>query len=115
MKKTFIFVWRSPILLFCLTLLAVIACGLLAIKSPLFANASSGFFKILLFCLALLPILFTMFGLLDCAGSEVESTRKFAWLAIMVVAPVLGPLFWFAVGRPSAKQPFTEAQADGRG
>lgn len=44
-------------------------------------------------------------ALVDCAlspGAEVRTLPKVAWLAIVVVLPVVGPLLWFVFGRARA-------------
>ena len=55
----------------------------------------------LLLTLVLLGLL--VYSAIDCAQSparEVRGLSKFGWLLAIVAVPVLGPLAWFAAGRP---------------
>lgn len=53
----------------------------------------------------LAAIALTVYALADCAQSEARHVRTLprgAWLVVILVLPVLGPLLWIALGRPLA-------------
>ena len=56
-------------------------------------------------------VVLTVFALVDCALTErnrVRALPRWAWLLIVLVLPVIGPLLWLVVGRGSArKRPVT--------
>jgi hypothetical protein len=56
------------------------------------------------FLLILLPIIFTIYTILDCAGTDAAQVRnlpKWGWLLIIIlVAPIIGPVAYWIAGRP---------------
>lgn len=58
--------------------------------------------------LILLPILFTIYTLVDCAGrdsSEIRNLPKWAWILIIVLIGTIGPIAYWIAGRPRGKGP----------
>lgn len=56
----------------------------------------------LLLILALVGTAFWVYAIVDCAvqpATRARGVSKAAWIAIVVLLPVLGGLLWFAVGR----------------
>ncbi len=57
------------------------------------------------------PIVLALYALIDCALNEAPTTSKLpkaAWLLLILVIPVFGPLAWFLVSRfvdPSSVRP----------
>ncbi len=61
----------------------------------------------LLLILALVAVLFWVYTIVDCAvqpPSRHRGVSKPAWLAIVILLPVLGGILWFAIGRGRAGQ-----------
>ncbi|HHW51269.1 MAG TPA: hypothetical protein GX406_07390 [Pseudoclavibacter sp.] len=55
----------------------------------------------------LAALVLAIVALADCALSVRDSVRtlpKAVWVVIVVVLPIVGPLLWFFLGRPSARQ-----------
>lgn len=57
-----------------------------------------------------LPILFlvalTVFALVDCLQSDREQVpRKWPWVLLILLLPLVGPLAWLLAGRPRGKAP----------
>ena len=98
MKKFCAYIWRTPVLLFVVTLALVITLGWLAIESPIFSEGASTLFRVFVLFLAAVPICLMLFGMLDCLGSENPTNTKLLWVIIMLLAPILGPLLWFVFG-----------------
>ena len=51
------------------------------------------------FALALLPLAFTIIGIVSCVNSRKSMNLKVLWLIIIVLAPFFGPLLWFVWGK----------------
>jgi hypothetical protein len=48
-----------------------------------------------------LLVAFTVFAFVDCAlTSKTQVNRKWLWLTVILLVPVIGPLSWFLAGRP---------------
>lgn len=80
-----------------LTFVAVVACVLFALALvfvvlPLAFKVATGIFALLLW---LLPLIFTIAGLVSCLLSTKKTEIKILWVIIIVLAPILGPLLWF--------------------
>ncbi|WP_150958099.1 PLD nuclease N-terminal domain-containing protein [Microbacterium testaceum] len=61
----------------------------------------------LLLILALVATVFWVYTIVDCAvqsPSRHRGVSKPAWLAIVILLPVLGGILWFAIGRGRATQ-----------
>ena len=101
MKKFCAYIWRSPVLLFVVTLGLVVGPGWFALNSPIFAEGASALFMVFVLCLAAVLIGLFLFGLLDCLASENPTNTKLLWVIIMLLAPIVGPLLWFAFGNRS--------------
>jgi len=55
------------------------------------------------FLLILLPIIFTIYTLVDCAGTDQAQIRnlpKWAWLLIIILIGVIGSIGYWIAGRP---------------
>lgn len=84
---------RSPVVLFVLALaLVMIVAGVIAILAP-------AFLKLGVLVASVVPLLFTIAGLVDCVRSGKPSNTILLWIVIIILAPLLGPLLWFAWGR----------------
>jgi multisubunit Na+/H+ antiporter MnhC subunit len=98
------------ILLFLVTAGSVIGLGYLAMGTALFesggpvSNAAHGLVQIFVFTVVGIAIGIFVLALLDCWGTEQETASKNLWLAVMILAPVVGPLLWFAMGRRLAER-----------
>ena len=61
----------------------------------------------------LAALVLAIVALADCALSVRDSVRtlpKAVWVVIVVVLPIVGPLLWFFLGRPSARQLASEEE-----
>lgn len=61
----------------------------------------------LLLILAFVAVLFWVYTIVDCAvqpPSRHRGVSKPAWMAIVILLPVLGGILWFAIGRGRASQ-----------
>lgn len=61
----------------------------------------------LLLILALVAVLFWVYTIVDCAvqpPSRHRGVSKPAWLAIVILLPVLGGILWFLIGRGRVSQ-----------
>lgn len=68
----------------------------------------------LLLILALVGTAFWVYSIVDCALQPTTRARgvsKGAWMAIVVLLPVLGGLLWFVVGRGRAVSPTASRRA----
>ena len=55
------------------------------------------------FLLILLPIIFTIYTLVDCAGtdaSEIRNLPKWGWLLIIIFVGTIGTIAYWIAGRP---------------
>ena len=88
---------RSPVV----TFVAVLACVLVALAMlllivPLALKMAKGFLGLLF---VLVPLIFTIAGLVSCLTSSKRANLKILWVIIMVLAPFFGPLLWFLWGK----------------
>jgi len=83
---------RSPVVLFVVVLAIVMLAGAIAILAP-------AFLKLGLMVLSIIPILITVVGVLDCISSRKQGNTILLWIIIMILAPLVGPLLWFAWGK----------------
>jgi hypothetical protein len=84
-----------------LTFVAMVACALLALALvfvvlPLAFKMATGILAMLLW---LLPLIFTIAGLVSCLLSTKKTETKILWVIVIVLAPILGPLLWFLWGK----------------
>ncbi|MFN3947991.1 PLD nuclease N-terminal domain-containing protein [Microbacterium sp.] len=69
----------------------------------------------LLLILALVAVLFWVYTIVDCAvqpASRHRGVSKPAWLAIVILLPVLGGILWFAIGRGRATRTVVRSAPD---
>jgi hypothetical protein len=69
----------------------------------------------LILILVLLAVMFWVFSVVDCAvqpSIRHRGVRKWLWVVIVVVFPVLGGILWFAVGRTGARAPLRAPDDD---
>jgi hypothetical protein len=62
--------------------------------------------RVLVFA-AIAAAVLTVFAVVDCALTErarVRALPKWAWLLVVLVLPVVGPLLWLVLGRGSARR-----------
>lgn len=55
------------------------------------------------FLLIILPIIFTLYTLVDCAGtaaSEIRNLPKWGWLLIIIFVGLIGTIAYWIAGRP---------------
>jgi hypothetical protein len=84
---------RSPVVvLFVVALALVLIAGAVAMLVP-------ALLKLGLLVASIIPLLFTLAGLFDCIRSGKASNTILLWIVIIILAPLLGPLLWFAWGR----------------
>ncbi|MDO5286890.1 MAG: PLD nuclease N-terminal domain-containing protein [Actinomycetia bacterium] len=56
---------------------------------------------------AIIAAVLLVYCFLDCSATrddEVRTLPRWAWLAVIVILPVLGPFLWLAFGRPARGQ-----------
>lgn len=84
---------RSPALTFILIVTAVlIGLALVYLLLPIMIAAGG-------VLLAILPLIFTIWGLASCLLSPKPAGTKTLWVIIIILAPLLGPLLWFVWGK----------------
>lgn len=69
----------------------------------------------LLLILALVATVFWVYTIVDCAVQPAGRHRgvsKGAWMAIVILLPVLGGILWFVIGRGRAGQPVVRRAPD---
>ncbi|MDQ1124570.1 PLD nuclease N-terminal domain-containing protein [Microbacterium trichothecenolyticum] len=69
----------------------------------------------LLLILALVATVFWVYTIVDCAvqpSSRHRGVSKGAWMAIVILLPVLGGILWFVIGRGRAGQPVLRRAPD---
>lgn len=69
----------------------------------------------LLLILALVATVFWVYTIVDCAvqsPSRHRGVNKPAWLAIVILLPVLGGILWFLIGRGRADKPVLRRAPD---
>lgn len=62
----------------------------------------------LLLILALVAVVFWVYSVVDCAlqpATRHRGVKKGAWIAIVLLLPVVGGLLWFVVGRARRRPP----------
>jgi len=85
--------FASPVVLFVAALAAVmIAAAAVYIVLP-------ALWKLAALLLALIPIAITVLGILSCVSAGKPANITLLWVIIMILAPLFGPLLWFAWGR----------------
>lgn len=55
------------------------------------------------FLIIALPIIFTIYTLVDCAGTDAEQIRnlpKWGWLLLIIMFGILGSIGYWVAGRP---------------
>lgn len=55
------------------------------------------------FLMIILPIIFTIYTLVDCAGtntSEIRNLPKWGWLLIIIFVGLIGSIAYWIAGRP---------------
>lgn len=86
-------IFASPIVLF-VTVLAVAMLG-----CALFLFAVPALWRLGAFLIASLSLIITICGLVSCITSAKPANIILLWIIIILLAPLLGPLLWFAWGR----------------
>jgi hypothetical protein len=85
-------IFASPVVLFVAALAVTMIAGALLILLP-------ALWKLAALLFALVPIVITVGGIVSCVASEKPANIMLLWIIIMILAPLLGPLLWFAWGR----------------
>jgi hypothetical protein len=85
-------IFASPVVLFVVALAVTMVAAALLILVP-------AMWKLAAFLFALVPIVITICGLVSCIASGKPANIILLWIIIMILAPLLGPLLWFAWGR----------------
>ncbi|MGH8826231.1 MAG: PLDc N-terminal domain-containing protein [Jiangellaceae bacterium] len=52
-------------------------------------------------------VVLAVFAMIECVQADpaqVRSLRKPLWLVVIVLVPVIGPIFWLVIGRPRARR-----------
>jgi hypothetical protein len=85
-------IFASPVVLFVVALaLTMIAASLLTLMPALWKLAAGIF--------AAVPIALTIGALVSCLTSGKPANITLLWVIIILIAPILGSLLWFAWGR----------------
>ena len=85
--------FASPVVLFVAALAAVmIAAAAVYLVLP-------ALWKLAAILLALMPVAITVLGILSCVSAGKPANITLLWVIIMILAPLFGPLLWFAWGR----------------
>ena len=69
------------------------------------------------FLLYAVPVVVTLYGLIDCIlipAALARSLPKWVWLIVIVLVPFLGAVAWLITGRPSRDEVAAGASATGR-
>jgi cadmium resistance protein CadD (predicted permease) len=74
---------------------AAIALAALALALKLLPAAFHAF----LWALGLIPLALTLAGLYSCLSSNKQTNTKILWVVVILLAPFLGPILWFAWGK----------------
>jgi hypothetical protein len=82
----------SNALLFVAALAVTMGVGALFILVP-------ATFRMGLFFASLIPLAITICGIVSCLSAGKAANITLLWMILMIVAPLLGPLLWFAWGR----------------
>lgn len=56
----------------------------------------------LLLIILVVVISITVYAIIDCAGRRTDSIKampKLAWILVIILVPILGPVLWFLLGR----------------
>ncbi|HEX7861311.1 MAG TPA: PLDc N-terminal domain-containing protein [Verrucomicrobiae bacterium] len=85
-------IFGSPVLLFVGALAVTMLASAILMLVPTMAKLAIGMF-------AAIPIVITICGIVSCICSEKPANIILLWIIIMIIAPLLGPLLWFAWGR----------------
>ena len=85
-------IFASPVVLFVVALALTMIASSLLILMPTLWMLAAGIF-------AAIPIALAIAGLVSCITSGKPSNTTLLWVIIMILAPILGPLLWFAWGR----------------
>ena len=85
-------IFASPVVLFVAALAITMLATSVIVLTPVM-------WKLAVFLFALIPIAITVCGLVSCVTSGKPGNIILLWIVIMVLAPLLGPLLWFAWGR----------------
>lgn len=54
---------------------------------------------------SVVAVVLAVFAMIECVQADpaqVRSLRKPLWLVVIVLVPVIGPIFWLVIGRPRA-------------
>ena len=85
-------IFASPVLLFVVALAVTMLATAILMLVPAMGKLAAGLF-------AAVPIFITICGIVSCICSGKPANITLLWIIIMIVAPILGPLLWFAWGR----------------
>ena len=85
-------IFASPVVLFVVALAVTMLATAILMLAPTMAKLALGMF-------AAIPIIITICGIVSCISSGKPANITLLWIIIMIIAPLLGPLLWFAWGR----------------
>jgi len=85
-------IFASPVVLFVVALALTMIAASLLILMPTLWKLAAGIF-------AAVPIALTLAALVSCLTSGKPATITLLWVIIILIAPILGSLLWFAWGR----------------
>ena len=85
-------IFASPVVLFVVALAVTMVAAAILMLVPTLAKLATGL-------LAVIPLVITICGIVSCICSGKPANITLLWIIIMIVAPILGPLLWFAWGR----------------
>ena len=84
--------FASPVVLFVAALAVTMIAGALLIVVP-------ALWKTAVILFSLVPIALTVCGIVSCLTANKPSNLTLLWIIVMILAPLFGPLLWFAWGR----------------
>lgn len=85
-------IFASPVVLFVAALAVTMIAGAVLIVAP-------AMWKLAVILFSLIPLVITICGLVSCVTAGKPSNITLLWIIVMILAPLLGPLLWFAWGR----------------
>lgn len=69
------------------------------------------------FLIVILPIIFTIYTLVDCAGTDAAQIRnlpKWGWILLIILMGLLGSIGYWVAGRPQRSTGFNLGNKSGR-
>ena len=58
-------------------------------------------------------LVYSLFDCVQAEESEIRNLPRFAWLLLIVIVPVIGPIVWLVAGRPPRPAPWRASASSG--